>query len=228
MKNSKYCAVSFTLIELLTVIAVIAILASLLLPSVIKTKERARGIICASQLKQIGHAALCYSDDYDSWLTPSTSADGSDWAACILNTYLNQTENRYLPKAKRTVWICPAAYSKVDTETTGYRCRSFYSTYACNNYIANYRGFVADSGDANYETGQYKKLSKIIRPSLVGQILESEPTSLGLMRINSQYLDGITGRHIMENNVLYADGHVKAKKWNSFPSLSSDAFWGYK
>ena len=55
----------FTLIELLVVIAVIAILAALLFPVVGRAREKARQTSCASNLKQIGTAALLYMQDYD-------------------------------------------------------------------------------------------------------------------------------------------------------------------
>ncbi|HEX8834464.1 MAG TPA: type II secretion system protein [Abditibacteriaceae bacterium] len=56
---------AFTLVELLIVIAVIAILASLLFPAFARARENGRRASCLSNMKQIGLAAQQYMSDFD-------------------------------------------------------------------------------------------------------------------------------------------------------------------
>src|SRR4051812_27368880 len=62
---------AFTLVELLVVLAVIAILAGLLLPTLSKSKARGDNAVCMNNLKQLQVAWILYSDSNDDWLAPN-------------------------------------------------------------------------------------------------------------------------------------------------------------
>jgi prepilin-type N-terminal cleavage/methylation domain-containing protein/prepilin-type processing-associated H-X9-DG protein len=69
--KTKYPHAAFTLIELLTVIAIIGILAAILIPVVGQVRESARNANCISNLRQIGMAMVAAADDYENRFPPS-------------------------------------------------------------------------------------------------------------------------------------------------------------
>src|SRR5437867_3912503 len=62
-QNPKSAPGAFTLVELLVVLAIIALLAALVLPALGRAKESGRGAACLSNLHQIGLALQLYVDE---------------------------------------------------------------------------------------------------------------------------------------------------------------------
>ena len=69
---------AFTLIELLVVISIIALLISILLPSLRKARETAKTLQCLSNLRGYGTAQSVYGVDHNDYVVAPAAANGTD------------------------------------------------------------------------------------------------------------------------------------------------------
>ncbi len=91
----------FTLIELLVSIAIIAILASLLLPALSHAKERAKVARVHAELYAVGLALEMYSDDHASELPPVRVDCNTDLATHWCQFPVELADQGYLPKGEK-------------------------------------------------------------------------------------------------------------------------------
>lgn len=132
----------FTLLELLIVIAIIALLIGILLPSLKRSVDLAKGTACKSNLRQVGQALYLYQIDNGGWLPQAKAADAGaiggrsgnvrrePWFGQIVQTYLGDSGVLRCPKD-------PFGYRVTDLR--GDRLRdpnaSDFSSFGLNNFI---------------------------------------------------------------------------------------------
>ena len=103
----------FTLVELLVVMAIMAILAGLLLPALGRAREKARSISCVANLKNIGIGLTVYQTDGDDYVVPSYNMRGTNPGASLaLDGWSPILDRDGVIPGKRektgSVFVCPA------------------------------------------------------------------------------------------------------------------------
>ena len=173
--------VAFTLIELLIVVAIIGLLASLLLPALGAAKDRARTMVCANNLHQINLATIGYVDDFDGYMPTGFPADASSWMVG-LKPYVGKSpyycapvggssSSISQPQVTRNIAMCPAYDSHFVTSVSmGQPWRAEVWTYTTYEININLESLVTIGTNKQWVAG---KLDRILRPNQCILYLES-------------------------------------------------------
>ncbi len=222
---------AFTLIELLVVIAIIAILAAMLLPALTKSKQKAQGIQCMSNTKQLALAWLMYAHENGDRLVNNRGIDGTEasrvnnWVGDVMGYSASEDTNTVLlqmgllaPYVAKNISIyhCPADHT-MTTEADGRKYPRVRSV--------SMNAFVGPFDDAGSQLisgwAQFIRLSGVRTPSMVFVFLDENPQSVN----DGWYIfcnDGPHGRlwsdlpgsyHNGACGFSFADGHSEIKRW---------------
>lgn len=211
----------FTMIELLIVIAVIAILITLLLPALNKARKTAQSIGCTSNLQQIGKGSYMYSSDNTDYILPFWTKHYGHKPETFFYQLLNQCGVRWYGNyVNKGAFRCPGERRPIGSSNFSDAAGQMYlaSHYGVNAYL--HPGF-SEKGTG----GKIKKTSAVYAPSRAISIGDRQRTttkhfnSIGWIgyrhgpgedsRINISSLAGVLPGS--RANLLYYDGHVSSR-----------------
>ena len=211
---------AFTLLELLIVMALITLLAALLLPGISRSKQSARRVACAGNLRQLGLAGQMYWDDNSGqafrWRGAATNDGQVYWFGWLQNGEEGKRSFDPRPGALssylngRGVEVCPAFYYlaprlklKATGASYGYGYNLFLSAPSDQAPVNVHRvpdpsglAFLADSAQVN--TFQFPASPQNPMLEEFYYLNTNEPTA--------------HFRHAKTANAVFCDGHVESER----------------
>ena len=214
---------AFTLIELLTVIGIVAVLGAILFPVLARAKAAAKTTSCLAHIQELGVAYLMYEGDHDGMTVPpryfnddgAVSTDIQYWSARSLGTgasfrvdpsqgllqpYIKGDLLRGCPATRFEETAFPLAYGlnydlqSVVFENDGKRLRAHQTGIAMKDVELPAETIVfSDLGSAFEGTGGVRPDAELYAPS------DPKPK-----------YSNVHGRHAGKANVAWADDHAKS------------------
>lgn len=228
----------FTLIELLIVIAIIAILASMLLPALNKARQKGRNIQCANNMKQFAMGYAWYADDNQNWIPLSAKSwaandlpNGATWQDYLLPYIKPKTGTRLADYDGNRPKKCELFILNYTTPISPFACPSQqpdavnrFKHYGMNFKIRN----AAVTPNAQLKTTNIKS-SFFSRRLVVSD--SNNSVSIDLLNDGKVHANFDFARHGNIVNALFLDGHYATRSrtqipsWPANPGVNGNYFW---
>lgn len=234
---------AFTLIELLTLIAILGFLGLLLLPALAKTRPSTQAMVCQNNLRRLLAATQIYASDNSDYLPPNQD-DGAagNWVAGSVSDQVGATNManltnpqlaRLAPYAGATpgLYKCPADTSTFTIAGIPYpRVRSV----SMNGAVGTQRGQISSSpiavngpwldGNHTHSVGQtwrtYGKLADMVvpNPSSLIVFIDEDPLSINdgafsAEMVSTDWLNFPATSHNYGGTFAFGDGHAEVHQW---------------
>jgi prepilin-type N-terminal cleavage/methylation domain-containing protein/prepilin-type processing-associated H-X9-DG protein len=199
---------AFTLIELLIVLAVIAILVAIVLPVFAKVRDKGRQAACSSNLRQLSLAFLAYEEDYDQYFpgaTYSNSAPGTPggwmYQESLDPPVFRPDLGSLYPYVKNSlIYVCPS-------DGAGSVSGDSYALNGCSVAFPPVMDLLPGKAITLFDNpSEWLLLAEEASP------IGTEESNPGVDSTDDAYLyydNTISTRHANGSNVAFMDGHVK-------------------
>ncbi len=231
----------FTLIELLVVIAILAILAAVLFPVFSTAREKARGVSCLSNTRQLAMATWMYIQDWDEFF-PTVRMPMMSSASSWVDLIQPYSRTRLLHR-------CPSdtspAWNERALRTTSYGMNAYFDPFhppyggAMNPRpfslaavaVPSRCVFCSELGEFNTKTGMLirgdhfmpmfwgdpPRVMDMMMNDLLWDHSQQEPTTLAIRR------------HLNASQYGFVDGHAKTHRfeqtWRQIPGSAPTVDW---
>lgn len=193
---------AFTLIELLSAMGIVAVLAILSLAGLKASRGKAQSAVCTNHLRQWAMAMMAYVQDNDGYLPRRGQGvqpvfrieRPDDWFNCLppyleMPSYYDLYHSGRAPKPRdHSVFVCPAAAS---TGSSGH-----FICYGMNMYVSR------------WDQPERLKISKLPDPAVVAFMADCAGGYASAVPSASGY--SVVARHGGRANVSFFDGHVSS------------------
>lgn len=210
---------AFTLVELLVVIGIIAVLIAMLMPALVKARNSAMIVVCASNLRQLGIAETMYANENNDYFTPrrsSTVQAGDFWwttqsFTITLSPYLGDKKASTVSVGK--VFDCPSftSYNPNQNGVNAYGLneRILGNWQSSTNTYTGFTKWQYRRRSVPHPTkfllmGEKNDLSDVVRSSGPVAPLPTDVSTSGGQMTGYRMSHG--GQR---SNVLFVDGHVE-------------------